>query len=98
LPEITPILPLTVWLDGLAENGTLRLVLLPEAMQSSRDLLFTATGGMLAVGPKGGLGGCDARALTAAGFTGLRLGPRILRTETAGLAALAALQALHGDG
>ena len=36
-------------------------------------------------------------ALAEAGFEGLRLGPRILRTETAGLAALAALQALHGD-
>jgi 16S rRNA (uracil1498-N3)-methyltransferase len=35
--------------------------------------------------------------LTASGFAGLRLGPRILRTETAGMAALAALQALHGD-
>jgi hypothetical protein len=35
--------------------------------------------------------------LAQAGFRGLRLGPRILRTETAGLAALAALQALHGD-
>jgi 16S rRNA (uracil1498-N3)-methyltransferase len=36
-------------------------------------------------------------ALLAHGFQGLQLGPRILRTETAGLAALAALQALHGD-
>jgi 16S rRNA (uracil1498-N3)-methyltransferase len=35
--------------------------------------------------------------LKAAGFVGLRLGPRILRTETAGLAALAAMQALLGD-
>jgi 16S rRNA (uracil1498-N3)-methyltransferase len=31
------------------------------------------------------------------GFRGLRLGPRILRTETAGLAAIAAMQALAGD-
>ena len=50
------------------------------------------------VGPEGGLGERDIRALTGTGFDGLRLGPRILRTETAGLAALAALQALHGDG
>jgi len=35
--------------------------------------------------------------LEAHGFAGVRLGPRILRTETAGLAAIAALQALHGD-
>jgi 16S rRNA (uracil1498-N3)-methyltransferase len=61
-------------------------------------LRFTASGGVLVVGPEGGLGERDTAALRAAGFDGLRLGPRILRTETAGLAALAALQALHGDG
>ena len=51
----------------------------------------------LAVGPEGGLSDHDHATLRQAGFRGLRLGPRILRTETAGLAALAALQALHGD-
>ena len=56
-----------------------------------------AAGGVLVVGPEGGLGQRDTAALSEAGFIGLKLGPRILRTETAGLAALAALQALHGD-
>jgi 16S rRNA (uracil1498-N3)-methyltransferase len=56
-----------------------------------------ATGAILVVGPEGGLGERDIAALQAGGFSGLRLGPRILRTETAGLAALAALQALYGD-
>ena len=98
LPEITPALSLSTWLESLTEDGALRLALLPEAMRSSRELRFTATGGLLVVGPEGGLGERDINALTAAGFSGLRLGPRILRTETAGLAALAALQALHGDG
>jgi len=98
LPEITPALPLSVWLDGLTEDGALRLALLPDATRSSRELRFTSAGGLLVVGPEGGLGERDINALTATGFAGLRLGPRILRTETAGLAALAALQALHGDG
>ena len=98
LPLILPALPLSIWLDSLAGDGTLRLALLPEATRSSRELRFAASGGVLAVGPEGGLGVRDISALTAAGFEGLRLGPRILRTETAGLAALAALQALHGDG
>ncbi|HWX66196.1 MAG TPA: 16S rRNA (uracil(1498)-N(3))-methyltransferase [Rhodanobacter sp.] len=98
LPEITPALSLSAWLDGLVEDDALRLALLPEATRSSRELRFTAVGGLLVVGPEGGLGERDISALTAAGFNGLRLGPRILRTETAGLAALAALQALHGDG
>ena len=98
LPEIIPALPLPQWLDGLVEDGALRLALLPEATRSSRDVRFAAAGGVLVVGPEGGLGERDIRALTGTGFDGLRLGPRILRTETAGLAALAALQALHGDG
>lgn len=98
LPEIIPALPLAAWLGGLADDGALRLALLPEAGRLSRELRFTAAGGLLVVGPEGGLGERDIGALAAAGFDGLRLGPRILRTETAGLAALAALQALHGDG
>jgi 16S rRNA (uracil1498-N3)-methyltransferase len=98
LPEIAPALPLSGWLHSLADDGALRLALLPEATRASRELRFTAAGGVLVVGPEGGLGERDISALTAAGFEGLRLGPRILRTETAGLAALAALQALHGDG
>ena len=52
---------------------------------------------MLVVGPEGGLSETDASLLKQSGFVGLRLGPRILRTETAGIAALAALQALYGD-
>ncbi|TBR06684.1 MAG: 16S rRNA (uracil(1498)-N(3))-methyltransferase [Lysobacter sp.] len=51
----------------------------------------------LAVGPEGGWSPLDRDQLQAAGFRGLRLGPRILRTETAGLAAIAALQARFGD-
>jgi 16S rRNA (uracil1498-N3)-methyltransferase len=98
LPEVLPALSLTAWLDGLTQDQTLRLALLPQATQSSRDLRFANRAGMLVVGPEGGLGERDISALTAAGFSGLRLGPRILRTETAGLAALAALQSWHGDG
>lgn len=98
LPEITAAQPLAQWLQSLASDGALRLALLPEAIQSSRELRFGTDRGFLVVGPEGGLGERDATALQAAGFDGLRLGPRILRTETAGLAALAAIQAIHGDG
>lgn len=51
----------------------------------------------LAVGPEGGWDDRDRALLREAGFEGLRLGPRVLRTETAGIAAIAALQALLGD-
>lgn len=49
------------------------------------------------IGPEGGLSERDLAALGAAGYVGVRLGPRVLRTETAGPAVLAALQVLRGD-
>jgi 16S rRNA (uracil1498-N3)-methyltransferase len=97
VPEIVPAQALQDWLKNLAGDGAQRLALLPEGTLQARELRFGDSGGLLVVGPEGGLGDRDVSALQEAGFQGLRLGPRILRTETAGLAALAALQALHGD-
>ena len=97
LPAILPAQPLQAWLGGLPEDGARRLALLPDGSQSLRSLALGPAGSLLVVGPEGGLGERDVDALRATGFDGLALGPRILRTETAGLAALAALQAVHGD-
>lgn len=97
LPEIAAATSLTDWLASLTDIGALRLALLPTADTSVRALQPRDAGALLVVGPEGGLGERDVATLTTASFHGLRLGPRILRTETAGLAALAALQALHGD-
>src|SRR6185436_13016387 len=52
---------------------------------------------VLAAGPEAGFSDGEERFLLRAGFQPVRLGPRILRTETAALAALAALNALAGD-
>ncbi|HEY6130782.1 MAG TPA: 16S rRNA (uracil(1498)-N(3))-methyltransferase [Halioglobus sp.] len=51
----------------------------------------------LLVGPEGGLSESEIEAAERAGYTALRLGPRVLRTETAPLAAIAILQAYWGD-
>ena len=51
----------------------------------------------LLVGPEGGLATEELEACGAAGFQAVRLGQRTLRTETAALAAISALQTLHGD-
>lgn len=78
--------------------GTQRYLLDPEATTSASALALTAaTECVLAIGPEGGWSPRDLDDLAAAGFIGLRLGPRVLRTETAGLAAIAALQAGYGD-
>jgi len=97
VPRVAPIQPLAAWLGGLPNDGALRLALLPQGGKTIGALRFGAAGGVLVIGPEGGLGEADTRALAQHGFLGLRLGPRILRTETAGLAALSALQACHGD-
>lgn len=97
VPEILPATPLATWLASLGDDAALRLALLPDATTTLRELSAPSAGALLVIGPEGGLGARDVDALMDAGFAGLKLGPRILRTETAGLAALAALQALHGD-
>lgn len=97
LPHVCAALPLSNWLGTLSDDNALRLALLPGGGATARSLEFGSAGGLLVVGPEGGLGAQDLAALDEARFYGVRLGPRILRTETAGLAALAALQALHGD-
>jgi 16S rRNA (uracil1498-N3)-methyltransferase len=69
----------------------------PEGGARLRDLPKPPTSLELAIGPEGGFGETDLTALRTHDFRGLTLGPRILRTETAGVAAIAALQALYGD-
>ncbi len=76
----------------------LRLALVPTAESGLRDLKLTGiTAIELAVGPEGGWSMRDLGTLRAAGFKSVRLGPRVLRTETAGIAAIAALQGIAGD-
>jgi len=52
---------------------------------------------ILLIGPEGGLADNERSFARANGFIDYRLGPRVMRTETAGLAALAVLQAVAGD-
>jgi len=97
LPEIELPQRLDRWLGALGDTPALRLALLPNGDSTLHKLPQMDNGALLVVGPEGGLSETDASMLKQSGFVGLRLGPRILRTETAGIAALAALQALYGD-
>jgi 16S rRNA (uracil1498-N3)-methyltransferase len=96
LPSLGEPVKLIDWAARLDESAGLRLTLDPHGELRIADL-HAVTRATLAIGPEGGLSDDDRSALAQSGFRGLRLGPRILRTETAGLAALAALQAIHGD-
>lgn len=95
VPEIAPVRRLDIALSELP-SGSLRLMLDPEGKQGLRDLKLSSDVVLLA-GPEGGLGAMDMKYANAAKFVGLRLGPRILRTETAAMAALAGLQVIAGD-
>lgn len=95
VPVLLPVLPLAAWLDR-GDFGT-GLTMDPEAAQGLQALPAPAGPVTLLVGPEGGLSPDELAQATRAGFIGLRMGPRVLRTETAGMAALAALQAQWGD-
>ena len=96
LPSLAEPLRLPEWAAQLPDSAGLRLALDPDGRFSPRDLPALAAA-VLVVGPEGGLSDQDMSQLGQSGFQGLRLGPRILRTETAGLAAIAAMQVMHGD-
>lgn len=96
VPDVAVAQPLQAALSGL--SAATRLLLDPEATQSIAGLQQALDDGcVLAVGPEGGWSPRDREILREAGFSGVRLGPRILRTETAGIAAIAALQSRFGD-
>jgi 16S rRNA (uracil1498-N3)-methyltransferase len=81
-----------------SDQSVRRFVLDPESGQTLADLTLGRQDSVcLLIGPEGGLSERDLATLRVAGYEGLKLGPRILRTETAGLAAIAAFNALYGD-
>jgi 16S rRNA (uracil1498-N3)-methyltransferase len=85
--------------------GLLRLVLEPEgAGPAAQRTLFVdnhgdgpITGAVIAIGPEGGFAPEELEAFALSRFLRVRLGPRVLRTETAAIAAIAVLQARFGD-
>lgn len=99
LADLGPVSPRDAQRHQSSSADHLRLLLDPEADLAINALPLATIDAevVLAVGPEGGWSPDDRGQLHAAGFRGLRLGPRILRTETAGLAAIAALQAAFGD-
>ena len=96
LPEVRAPLDLSRYLAEAPREGQ-RLVLSPSGPASLAGLASAAARVELLIGPEGGLDDAEIEAAARAGFSPVRLGPRVLRTETAGIVALAVLQALWGD-
>ena len=82
--------------DSLS-RGTTRLLLSPGGDLRIDDLRDLHGGVTVLIGPEGGLDEVEQEAAIAAGFKAVRMGPRVLRTETAAIAALTILQRHFGD-
>jgi 16S rRNA (uracil1498-N3)-methyltransferase len=97
LPQVRPLVDLPHWLAQPAATGELRLLLSPHQGVRLAEVPRPMAGVTLLVGPEGGLESAEEEMARSVGFVPVRLGPRVLRTETAGLAALAAVMTLWGD-
>lgn len=96
IPQVDPILEFDAWLTQRPRTGA-NYLLDPEGTVRLNTLPAPDGPACLLTGPEGGFDAAERAAALAHGFLPLRLGPRILRTETAAVAALAAMQALWGD-
>jgi len=105
LPQVVPPLPLPEFLHprGASNGGAggaadaIRLLLAPASSARIDEVPRPAHSVTVLIGPEGGLTDAEEQAAVAAGFVPVRLGPRILRTETAAITALALVQREFGD-
>jgi 16S rRNA (uracil1498-N3)-methyltransferase len=95
LPLLDP--PLEVGAAVMKHSGGAPLLLDHRSNKTLHDLKKPKTNITILVGPEGGLSSDERKLARTQEFTGIRLGPRVMRTETAPLAAIAAIQTLWGD-
>jgi 16S rRNA (uracil1498-N3)-methyltransferase len=96
LAELGPVVSLEELLSDYTRGG-LDMVLDPDCATPVSKLEYAGGLITLLVGPEGGLDEAESKAADAAGFVGVTLGPRTLRTETAAVAGLTAVQLRWGD-
>jgi 16S rRNA (uracil1498-N3)-methyltransferase len=98
VPPVAAPQPVLEWLAALPAPSAdeIRILMSPQASQRLADLPPPARIVLMA-GPEGGFTEVETALAMKRGFIGVRVGPRVLRTETAALAALAAFNTLWGD-
>lgn len=95
IPELKPIMSYS---DALTTStNDCKLVLSPDSSTGFKDIANPASGITILVGPEGGLTQDELKLAISTDYKEIRLGPRILRTETAGPACITAIQTLWGD-
>ncbi|MBJ6136966.1 16S rRNA (uracil(1498)-N(3))-methyltransferase [Marinobacter litoralis] len=95
VPEILPVMSVQEWLEH-SQSCDLRLVL-HHRTEHSLNTLDKPANVALMIGPEGGLTADEIAQAEQSGFLPVALGPRVLRTETAPVAAMALCQWLWGD-
>ncbi|MGL5948033.1 MAG: 16S rRNA (uracil(1498)-N(3))-methyltransferase [Aeromonas sp.] len=95
VPEVRAPIDLEAWMQE--ETAELKLNLHPRAQYSINTLPTPTAGVRLLIGPEGGLSSDEIARSVSANFQEMLLGPRVLRTETAALTAITALQCRFGD-
>ena len=95
IPSINPVMKLETWCANLTDS--LKLNLHPKAEQGINQLPNDNKNISLLIGPEGGLSNEEINMTHQYQFTDILLGPRVLRTETAALTAITALQVRFGD-
>lgn len=95
MPELTEVIAFQNWVESQPKG--LKVFLDPYAERNLTDLHPADDAVVLLTGPEGGFSEQERKFAVSAGFIPVRLGSRILRTETASIAALAAVQMLWGD-
>jgi len=96
-PLIDPPIDLNAWFGARAKEPDTDLILRPGATTALSAVPGPATKVCLSIGPEGGFSDTEYDNAEVAGFRAVSLGPRVMRTETATLAALAVIQSLWGD-
>jgi 16S rRNA (uracil1498-N3)-methyltransferase len=96
VPEIETPTSLYEMLEQRTASGA-ALILSPGAALRIADVPATEAGATVLIGPEGGLAEVEQETALRSGFTPVRLGPRVLRTETAAVCALTLLQQKFGD-
>jgi len=97
LPLVDAPVRLDTWLADKTQQADIGIVLKPGATEGLASIDVPATKVCLLVGPEGGFSNAEHEMMEAVGFRAVSFGPRVLRTETAAIAALAVLQARCGD-
>ncbi len=97
IPKVFPPLSLENWLSQNPNNHATRILLNPVGAKRLAEMQQPTSAIQLLIGAEGGLSQSEIDLASSQGFQSIVLGPRILRTETAALTAISAMQCLWGD-